>query len=82
MAEPHRPAILGRLQFIAFQDSDDLWVTSKLAWQMESLESLPAEVCVVTGSKILIGRDGAHNYGPGKVVCAPNPAQAMRLDED
>lgn len=71
-----------RGRFIAFQDSDDLWLPGKLARQMKLLESLPAEVGVVTGSKILYGRDGAHNYGPGKVVCAPNPALAMRLDED
>lgn len=69
-------------QFIAFQDSDDLWLPGKLDRQMELLEKLPIEIGVVTGSKILYGRDRAHNYGPGKVVCAPDPTLAMRLEED
>ncbi len=68
--------------FIAFQDSDDLWLPGKLVRQMDLLARLPAEVGVVTGSKILYGRDRSHNYGPGKVVCAPDPAGRMRLEEN
>lgn len=71
-----------RGQFIAFQDSDDLWLPGKLERQMNMLESLPAEVGAVIGSKILYGRDSAYNYGSGKATCAPDPATAMRLDED
>ena len=35
--------------FIAFQDSDDLWLPGKLARQMEMLQAAPADVGVVTG---------------------------------
>ncbi len=69
-------------RFIAFQDSDDLWLPGKLSRQMAMFETLPQDVGVVTGSKILYGRDSAHNYGPGKVTCAPPPGQQLRLDED
>lgn len=68
--------------FIAFQDSDDLWLPGKLARQMALLETLPDDVRVVTGSKILYGRDAKYSYGPGKVTCAPPPAYRLRLDED
>ncbi|WP_415184797.1 glycosyltransferase family 2 protein [Phaeovulum sp.] len=69
-------------RFIAFQDSDDLWLPGKLERQMELMNSLPDSVGVVTGSKILYGRDSAHNYGPGKVTCAPPPGQILKLEED
>ena len=68
--------------FIAFQDSDDLWLPGKLARQMALLETLPDDVGVVTGSKILYGRDAAYRYGPGKVTCAPPLARRLRPDED
>ena len=71
-----------RGRFIAFQDSDDLWLPGKLSRQMSTLESLPEDVGVVTGSKILYGRDSAHNYGAGKVTCAPRPGDLLSLDED
>lgn len=69
-------------RFIAFQDSDDLWLPGKLERQIAQFEALPPDVGVVTGSKILYGRDGAHNYGSGKVTCAPPPEGRLRLDED
>lgn len=71
-----------RGRFIAFQDSDDLWLPGKLDRQIAQFETLPEDVGVVTGSKILYGRDGSHSYGPGKVTCAPPPAGRLRLDED
>lgn len=69
-------------EFIAFQDSDDLWLPGKLARQLALFETLPADVGVVTGSKILYGRDAAHNYGPGRVTCAPPPEERVHLEED
>lgn len=69
-------------RFIAFQDSDDLWLPGKLARQMAQFDTLPDDVGVVTGSKILYGRDAARNYGPGKVAMAPDPAGKLELEED
>lgn len=68
--------------FIAFQDSDDIWLPGKLAKQLDMLGTLPTDVGVVTGSKILYGRDAGHNYGSGKVTIAPPPSQKLSLDED
>lgn len=73
---------MARGRFIAFQDSDDMWLPDKLSRQIEKLESLPDEVGVVTGSKILYGRDEFHNYGAGKVTCAPPPNRKIKLDDD
>jgi glycosyltransferase involved in cell wall biosynthesis len=68
--------------FIAFQDSDDLWLPGKLSRQMAFFETLPEDVGVVIGSKILYGRDASRRYGPGRVTCAPPPDQPLKLDED
>jgi glycosyltransferase involved in cell wall biosynthesis len=68
--------------YIAFQDSDDLWLPGRLRRQVDLLESLPEAVGVVAGLKILYGRDDYHNYGPGKVACAPHPADQLSLEED
>ncbi len=73
---------LAKGDFFAFQDSDDLWLPGKLAKQLALFEKLPEEVGVVFGSKILYGRDSEHNYGPGKVTCAPPPQRCLKLTED
>jgi glycosyltransferase involved in cell wall biosynthesis len=69
-------------EFIAFQDSDDLWLPNKLERQMMLLERLPDDVGVVTGGKLLYGRDANFNFGHGKVAYAPAPETILRLDED
>lgn len=74
--------LAARGRFIAFQDSDDMWLPGKLQRQLAMFDELPADVGVVTGPKILYGLDAAYNYGPGKVSCAPAPGQLIRLDED
>ncbi|MCR8726836.1 glycosyltransferase family 2 protein [Frigidibacter sp. ROC022] len=71
-----------RGRFIAFQDSDDLWLPGKLGRQVELLENQPPNVGAVVGLKILYGRDAARNYGPGRVTCAPDPKRRMTLQED
>lgn len=68
--------------YIGFQDSDDIWLPHKLERQLALFSSLPKKIGVVTGAKILYGRDEAHNYGPGKVAYAPSPKGRLRLDED
>jgi glycosyltransferase involved in cell wall biosynthesis len=73
---------LARGAFIAFQDSDDLWLPGKLEKQVRLLSSLPPEVGAVTGTKVIYGRDARWNYGPGRVACSPTPDRMLRLDED
>jgi glycosyltransferase involved in cell wall biosynthesis len=69
-------------KLIAFQDSDDLWLPGKLMKQVALFSVLPDHVRVVTGAKIIYGRDADYNYGSGKVACAPPPEGRMKIDED
>ena len=71
-----------RGKFIAFQDSDDIWLPGKLERHMRLLESLPARVGVITGAKIIYGRDERFRFGPGKVAFAPPPEGRLELDGD
>lgn len=64
-------------EFIAFQDSDDLWLPGRLARQVALLESLPDEVGVVSGGKIAYGK-----AIPGWVVYAPDPDTPFAPGED
>lgn len=71
-----------RGQFIAFQDSDDLWLPGKLMKQVKLLSGMPRYVGAITGAKIIYGRDTAFKYGPGRAACAPPPETPVRLNED
>jgi glycosyltransferase involved in cell wall biosynthesis len=68
--------------YIAFQDSDDLWLPGKLERQIGFFSKLPDDVGVVTGGKLLYGRDARFNFGHGRVAYAPPPESILRLDED
>lgn len=59
-------------RFIAFQDSDDIWLPGKLERQVTLFEELPAEVGVVTSHRILYGRDEKFVFGPEKVCVVPS----------
>lgn len=69
-------------QFVAFQDSDDIWLPGKLSRQISRFAELPDDVRVVAGGKILYGRDSSFNYGPAKVAYAPPPEGRLTLQED
>lgn len=68
--------------YIAFQDSDDIWLPGKLQKQFALFSSVPSHVGAVTGAKIVYGRDTQLRYGPGRVSYAPRPDGCLRLDED
>lgn len=68
--------------YIAFQDSDDLWLPGKLEKQFALLSAMPSHIGVVVGAKILYGRDNQWNFGPGRVCYAPLPEGRLCLDED
>lgn len=69
-------------RFIAFQDSDDLWLPEKLGRQVALLNSLPPEYGAVLGSKIVYGRDEKHRYGEGKVAISPAPSERLMPGDD
>lgn len=61
--------------YIAFQDSDDIWLPNKLERQLQLFVSLPEHVRVVTGAKIVY-------YGPTRIMQAPPPAGPLRIGEN
>jgi glycosyltransferase involved in cell wall biosynthesis len=63
---PGIAAATGR--FIAFQDSDDLWLPRKLEWQLDLFARLPDDFGVVTSHRILYGRDENFVFGADRVV--------------
>ena len=69
-------------QFIAFHDSDDLWLPGKLENQMKALEEAGPEVGVITGAKVLYGSGPIGVYGVSQVSMRPPPAGLLKPDED
>ncbi len=67
--------------FIAFQDSDDLWLPGKLKRQLDFLEQTP-EYGAVTGSKILYGSGPDGKYGQSLVSMRPSPHKRLMPGED
>ncbi len=68
--------------YIAFQDSDDLWLPGKLQMQVDLLESLSPEVGAVVHSKVLYGSGPDGSYGVGLVSMRPPPHRIMKPGED
>ncbi|WDR06226.1 glycosyltransferase family 2 protein [Devosia rhodophyticola] len=63
--------------FVAFQDSDDLWLPKKLEWQLAMFAALPDDVGVVTSHRIIYGRDENYVFGADKVCVAPDLSKAI-----
>ncbi len=67
--------------FIAFQDSDDLWLPRKLERQMKVMEER-TDVDVVTNAKVLYGGGPDGTFGIDKVSIRPPPSGRLREEED
>ena len=65
-------------EYVAFHDSDDLWLPGKLARQVAVLSSQPPEVGAVTGPRILYSRFGSEPA----VSLSPEPQGRLSLRED
>ena len=66
-----------RGQFIAFQDSDDLWLPGKLERQLALFAQLPDDIGIVTSHRIVYGRDEHFKFGAEKVCVAPSLRQRL-----
>lgn len=69
-------------QYIAFQDSDDLWLPGKLQKQIDLMEAAPPEVGAVIHSKVLYGSGPDGSYGVGLVSMRPPPDRITKPGED
>lgn len=63
-----------RAELVAFQDSDDEWLVTKLARQVEEYRrNADPEYGAIYCGKITYGEAGFRDYGPRKVYYAPLP---------
>ncbi|MCO6049120.1 glycosyltransferase family 2 protein [Mesorhizobium sp. RP14(2022)] len=69
-------------RFIAFQDSDDIWLPGKLDRQMKLLATLPPSVGAVTGSKLLYRSGNRQRRVLPQVSVEPAPENAISLECD
>jgi glycosyltransferase involved in cell wall biosynthesis len=66
-----------RGDWIAFQDSDDDWLTEKLARQAAHMASLPQGYVATFCTKIDYGCDQNRRYGRRLVSCMPDPRETI-----
>lgn len=59
-------------EYIAFQDSDDEWLTSKLEMQVRRLDQEGNKYGAVFGGKILLGMDDRYRFGEDKICYVPH----------
>lgn len=67
-----------RAELVAFQDSDDEWLVTKLARQVEALAAAdPAEYGAIYCGKLTYGESGRSDWGPRRAFYAPGPGSAQ-----
>lgn len=59
---------------VAFQDSDDEWLSGKLSKQVAALTESGPDCVLVYCTKIVYGRDAAYTRGVRRCVCVPGPS--------
>lgn len=64
-------------EFIAFQDSDDEWLSDKLETQIAAAIDAGRKSVAVFHMKVVYGRDEARVFGPGRVCCVPILPETM-----
>jgi glycosyltransferase involved in cell wall biosynthesis len=64
-------------RWIAFQDSDDVWLPQHLDRQVEAMRDLPAEYVGLFCTKIDYGRDRHGRYGNRQASCMPEPGDRI-----
>ncbi len=67
-----------RGKFVAFHDSDDEWLLTKLETQLEVIQSLTSDYGATFGSKLVYGRDREGQFGQGLACVRPDPARVIR----
>ena len=64
-------------RWIAFQDSDDIWLPEHLHRQVQAMKDLPEDYVALFCTKINYGQDLSGRYGQRRSSCVPRPEERI-----